>query len=304
MFNRITFGCALVATTKAAVVTGSLTKATTIMGNLSHAVTDSAEAELYVSTYGSTAAETWLYPAAKASDGTTDPTATTNTFTWTLQNRSYIDEDTGYEYVEFTHELTAPTILETDVITFHLEFTTDDTTRVNLFRDGMECTLAKEATSSYWATTVKDLYVRDDPTTTDVTETADTAPTADDYNNSVRSGGQDWFVYEQDSVRGDTDHLCTASSDSSKACSSIKCISRRKMVTDDADDLKFDPSTADDTLDIPKYHSYILLNQSSVTNKQHMMNLIDSQIKIGKDAMHGAVVGAATIGAIAALALF
>jgi hypothetical protein len=60
----------------------------------------------------------------------------------------------------------------------------------------MECTLAKEATSSYWATTVKDLYVRDDPTTTDVTETADTAPTADDYNNSVRSGGQDWFVYE------------------------------------------------------------------------------------------------------------
>ena len=34
------------------------------------------------------------------------------------------------------------------------------------------------------------------------------------------------------------------------------------------------------------------------------MNLIDSQIKIGKDAMHGAVVGAATIGAIAALALF
>lgn len=72
--------------------------------------------------------------------------------------------------------------------------------------------------------------------------TSATTAAADDFNNSVENDGQDWFVYEADAVRGDGDHLCTASNDSSKGiqCDKIKCIIRRKSVTEDPDDMVFD----------------------------------------------------------------
>ena len=170
----------------------------------------------------------------------------------------------------------------------------------------MECTVSKQATTQYWDTTVSDLYVR--AVTADVAQTSETALTAVDYNNSVSTNGQDWFVYEPDSSRNDDDHLCTSSSTSGIECSQIRCVARRKMVTEDSDDHSFTPTDSDtnaDYMNFPAYHSYILFNQSLVTSKQSMMNLIDSKIQIGMGAMDSNLINvAATFGAVAALALF
>ena len=98
---------------------------------------------------------------------------------WTIVNRSYIDEDTGYEYLELINELTAP-ILPDDYITFHIEFYEGDSAPGdNLFRDGFECSLTKQLTTDYWDTTTKDIYVR----------TTETTAAVDDYNNSVELNG-------------------------------------------------------------------------------------------------------------------
>ena len=172
---------------------------------------------------------------------------------WTIINRSYIDEDTGYEYIELINELTAP-ILPDDYITFHIEFYDGSGSKPteNLFRDGFECSLTKQLTTDFWDTTTKDIYVR-------TTET--TAP-VDDYNNSVELDGQDWFVYEADSERGDADHLCTTSGDIAKGiqCDKIKCTVRRKMVTEDLDDVWFTPGDTGTSMAIPAGYSYILMN--------------------------------------------
>lgn len=57
-------------------------------------------------------------PMAKKADGTT---ASTNSFKWEVSNLSWVDEDSGDQYIEITNTLTAP-ILATDVIIFHMEF--------------------------------------------------------------------------------------------------------------------------------------------------------------------------------------
>ena len=97
---------------------------------------------------------------------------------WTILNRSYIDEDTGNEYIELINELTAP-ILADDYITFHIEFYQGTKPTSNLFRDGFECSLTKQLTTDYWDTTTKDIYVR----------TSETTAAVDDYNNSVELNG-------------------------------------------------------------------------------------------------------------------
>lgn len=120
-------------------------------------------------------------------------------------NRSYIDEDTGYQFLQVTNTLTMP-ILSTDEITFHVEFYegSGSAPTTGLLRDGFECVINKEGTSSYWEVEPEDLYVR-------IADggTADTALAATDFNNSVELDGQDWFVYETDRER--ESRLCTTS---------------------------------------------------------------------------------------------
>ena len=65
----------------------------------------------------------------------------------------------------------------------------------------------------------------------------DTAAAEVDSNNSVESDGQDWFVAVQDAERDDEDHLCgTASVIDGYNCSSIRCVARRPMKTNDSYD--------------------------------------------------------------------
>ena len=74
--------------------------------------------------FESTAARTVAVGDQAGPEAKTDADATpSNVITWTLQNQSWFDEDTGYEYIEMTNTLTMP-ILSSDVITFHVEFTT------------------------------------------------------------------------------------------------------------------------------------------------------------------------------------
>ena len=85
--------------------------------------------------------------------------------------------------------------------------------------------------------------------------TADADPvTEEDFNNQVRSNGQDWYVETQDSQRAADDHLCTpdANAGSNFACSKIKCVVRRNAVTDDPDDYSF---------------NFVAANGGSVTDK-------------------------------------
>ena len=89
-----------------------------------------------------------------------------------------------------------------------------------------------------------------------------TTTAVEDYNNSVELNGQDWFVFEADSDRNEDDHLCTTSQETAKgyACDTIRCIVRRKMVTEDLDDFSFSPGDAGTTMTIPAGYSYILMN--------------------------------------------
>ena len=224
---------------------------------------------------------------------------------WTILNRSYIDEDTGLEYLELINELTAP-ILAADFITFHIEFYQGDTGAVapneNLFRDGFECSLTKQLTTDYWDTTTKDIYVRTTATTAAV----------DDYNNSVELNGQDWFVYEADADRNEEDHLCTTSGDTAKGiqCDKIKCTVRRKMVTEDLDDFSFSPGDTGTYMHIPAGYSYILMNQNdsttlAETSKQRLNTLKAVEVDIKKNALAGTAISLfASMGAALALIAF
>ena len=103
-------------------------------------------------------------------------------------------------------------ILSTDVITFHIEFITNDktyavpadqATETSLIRDAFECTVQKSSTTDYWDVTTSDMYVRDDSNGTP----SESDPVVD-FNNTIENDGQDWFVYETDANR--VDNLCTA----------------------------------------------------------------------------------------------
>ena len=53
-------------------------------------------------------------------------------------------------------------ILATDEITFHLEFYKGDAAPTEgLFRDGFECIMSKDLTSSNWNVEGKDIFIRD-----------------------------------------------------------------------------------------------------------------------------------------------
>lgn len=131
---------------------------------------------------------------------------------WEIENLTWLDEDSGVSYMEITTTLTAP-ILATDVVTFHVEFTSDKQATLvpgsALVRDGFECQLKKDVSTSFWVTTVKDMYVRKQKSPNQLLDAA----AAEDFNNAIANNGKDWSVYTQDKDRADNDHLCTGSSE-------------------------------------------------------------------------------------------
>ena len=258
-------------------------------------------------------------------DGVTDASENLN---WKITNESYIDEDTDLSYMEITCELNMP-ITSTDYIKFHVEFYNKSVTEwttptTGLFRDGFECILEKQLTTDYWDTTTTDLYVRTS-TVDDAATTYSNAVPVDDYNNSVELDGQDWFVYQQDADRdynadGTTDNLCTASTKDGYACDTIKCVIRRKMVTDDADDFSFTPTEGDSVImTFPTGFSYIMMNQNDsatiaddVKQRLNTVSNVDADslaihpfLSIAKGALEGAAMSfIATFGAFFALTAF
>ncbi len=147
-------------------------------------------------------------------------------------------------------------ILATDRITFHLEFNDGTNDRPNFKRDAFDCTVSKSVYDAYWETA--------DPKDYNVRERADgTTTLMEDVQPSKKTGGQDWYVHEQDNERSAGDHLCTEySGNAGYKCTQIKCIVRRMADTTDPDDMNFDfkTSTSDDIVKVQKKHSYILFN--------------------------------------------
>jgi len=110
----------LAACAKAEILSGKVTEGATMLYSLDERVKATST--------------TWVYPGAVGPDGTTTPS---NSIKWEIKNLSYVDEDTGFSYIEITNTLTAP-ILSTDDITFHVEFT-ESTFSGGLIRDAFEC---------------------------------------------------------------------------------------------------------------------------------------------------------------------
>jgi len=88
-----------------------------------------------------------------------DPTVT-STLSWTMNVQSVYDNDTGYEWIEIEHMLTAD-IKETDSISFELGFTSKEdpwSDRINaLAYDSALCNLAiNSADKRFWVQTTTD----------------------------------------------------------------------------------------------------------------------------------------------------
>jgi len=70
-------------------------------------------------------------------------------------------------------------------------------------------------------------------------------------------------------------------------CSKIKCVARRKLITDDKDDMQFKPDTATpNTMSFSATKSYVLLNQGTITtNKRILETFSDATITIYANAI-------------------
>ena len=94
-------------------------------------------------------------------------------------------------------------------------------------------------------------------------EGAAAAPTRDDFNNSIERNGQDWFVNAQDADREEEDgNLCVPYiGTDGYQCQIIRCTARRKLLTEDEDDMPFKPTAAAmSDMTIKGKYSYIKFN--------------------------------------------
>ena len=143
----------------------------------------SAPGEMFYSLATTTKNDSGIYLNRKpeAEDSADKPIDNSKSIKWEIQNQSWIDEDTGISYIEITNTLTA-NILATDIITFHVQFSTDEVSlnSKGLVRDAFECKVAKQSTSSYWDVTPTDMYVRG---------TVEPVTAKPDFNNTIKSLG-------------------------------------------------------------------------------------------------------------------
>ena len=84
--------------------------------------------------------------------------------TWSIYVQSVYDNDTGFEWIEIEHQLTADIKL-TDIIDFELAFTSEGdpyTDRINLIAyDSATCKLTTNtADNRFWLQTAEDKYYK------------------------------------------------------------------------------------------------------------------------------------------------
>jgi len=158
-------------------------------------------------------------------------TTVTSPIDWKMNVQSVYDNDTGYEWIEIEHMLTAD-IKETDSISFELGFTSlrdPWTDRVNTIAfDSALCNLAiNSADKRFWVQTTTDQYIKCNDQACTGTET-----TSPDTTNDWKAG-TNWI---QDDDKENP--FCTAhtNTDNTFKCSAIKCKYRRQMDTGDDKD--------------------------------------------------------------------
>ena len=228
-------------------------------------------------------------PKAKATDGTSEPAEILN---WEVTFGGFYNEDTAEAVFEVRNKLTMP-ILASDSLIFHLEFYKGQTAPVSgLLRDGFECEMSKQSNSNFWDTTVRDIYVRDDPT----------GDAVSDFNNAKENNGQDWYVFETDSelsrwngwrssksaefyyadVESQNDSYLCRNGSGIVECTVIECIARRNYSTNDEfEEYDFNLDTdGNQIITFPAKYSYILMNQSNIetaADRNRLRSLIDAE---------------------------
>ena len=227
---------------------------------------------------------------------------------WQMENRSVLDQNSGEQYLQITHELTMP-ILQDDIIEFDIKFQAEQTTvdmastLVTLKYDMFKCRVEQDVlTQGYWKITAEDYNVRS-------TDGGSTFTTTLDDNVTEQLQGQDWIVWTKD-VNMIT-HLCDAYDNdelnAKYACEKIRCTARRKHTVSDGNDFSFafdndrSPTTAADKLIIAAGNAALYINMDSQQDayKKYITNLYDIELEITESAYTGLAFSAAAIAFVA-----
>ena len=198
-------------------------------------------ASLAVAALGSEDVGLWRWSEV---DTTTMLDKTAKGFGWTMYTKTGFEEDTGYEYFRIEHELEAD-IKSTDQVTFEIAYTTELdpwTNKTIMSDDGVICKVVQSTQNTVlWDQTSEDIYYK--------------CTNAYNCYHQAIGGGTLVQLFEQgaDDSTGanwtnpllddDTDNpYCTTNSNTAYACSKIKCITQRLLVTGDTYDFDFKPT--------------------------------------------------------------
>ena len=181
---------------------------------------------------------------------------------WTMTVSTAFDEDFGLEYIRFKHELTAD-IKATDEVTFEVGFqsTLDPWTNKKVIaEDGAVCKLTQSTQDTqFWTQTSEDKYYYCAGDSDCYYKAfADTSEyTAGDDPGSSADWSNPWDDDDEDAP------YCTPHTNSAFACSKIKCVQQRLLVTDDEYDFNFLPTkSANDALTIQRGRAFLGINEA------------------------------------------
>ena len=175
-----------------------------------------------------------------------ETTKGTHTFVWKMYTKTGFEEDTGKEYFRIEHEL-VDDVKSTDQVTFEIAYTMKNdpwTNKMIMSEDGVICKVVQSTQNTLlWDQTAEDIYYK----CTNAQNCYHQAIKADTElyeQGSDDSTGANWTIPLADD---DTDNpYCTAPTDSTSqyACSKLKCITQRELVTGDDFDFDFLPTDA------------------------------------------------------------
>ena len=239
-------------------------------------------------------------------------TGGTKTFKWTMYTKTGYEEDTGYEYFRIQHELEAD-IKASDEVTFEIAYTMANdpwTNKMIMSDDGVICKVVQSTQNTvFWDQTSEDIYYK-------------CTNAYNCYHQAIGTGSQLFEQGSDDSTGAnwtnpladdDEDNpYCTAHTDSTYACSKVKCITQRLLVTDDTYDFDFLPtSSAPDVMTIGPGRGRLGINELDCSTKCTYlpnnlwetggeMAAITVKVRAGASSMVAGVVGTITAAALLA----
>lgn len=196
-------------------------------------------------------------------------TAGTHTFEWKMLTKTGYEADTGNEYFRIEHQLEA-NIKATDQVTFEVAFTMKNdpwTNKMEMSDDGVVCKVVQSTQNTLlWDQTSEDIYYKCNNAYNCYHQAI--APVEQLFEKgSDDSTGANWTNPLLDD---DEDApYCTAPTDASSpyACTKIKCITQRLMVTGDDFDFEFLPDSSNDEMYIFPGRALLGINELDCSTK-------------------------------------